>query len=347
MTNKQHLCLRRLVNFFKALGVLSDANLEALEENLTKEAQIDDDSTNICETENFRVERRPSFCSQSLYRLGDDANSIRSRRNIAAEADFAALKLQKLKELILDQAKELKKQKLSLDEKDRELHRLFAENEELRNEILHLTEKLALDVSRIRYLALQASIHGKIELPCSVSQDIGRKGRKCLSENIKDTFEITRLGPTSSKIRRVRINSTSRRSKPKSDGRTHADTEDSSGVPIITPSWRFIHFNPTVVLEGTEDITDDMFTKRHNRLQTEEKRLIRRDRMRERYLEFYRKKSPNEPVDNKKEDGAETYVEAIFISGKVQKLPPVPANKNIPCLRSNSKSSKSLRSRRN
>lgn len=331
MTNKHQLCLRRLVNFFKALGVLSEANLETLEKNLTKEAQFGDDSTNVSETENFRDEIRPGFDSQTINRLNEDANSFRSRRNVCAEADFTALKLQKLKELILDQAKELKKQKLSLDEKDRELHRLFAENEELRSEILHLTEKLALDVARN-----------------SASQSCSRKRRKCSSENAKETFEITRLSPTSSKIRRVRVDSFCRMNEQRLDGRQCGDTEDCSGASIITPCWRFLPYSPTVVLEGTEDITDDMFTKRHNRLQIEEKRLIRRDRMRERYLEFYRKKSTGDPVDCKKDDTEEPYVEAIFISGKVQKFPPVPPNKNIPRLRSNSKrSSRSLRSRRN
>lgn len=64
---------------------------------------------------------------------------------------------------------------------------------------------------------------------------------------------------------------------------TELSSLKSENINVIVPSFRIKNFNARYKIEGTENLNDDTYTKRHQKLENEEIKIQKWDRMRQRH----------------------------------------------------------------
>lgn len=124
----KEVCLRRLVNFFNAIGVLGEDNANA--------APSTDALTNMNKSFSTKKPALKLYTPQKSGRenqgfttLNYNTTELIKNNSDSTIYSLSSLKLEKLKALILDQARELKIQKNTIDQQLMEVNVLRAENE--------------------------------------------------------------------------------------------------------------------------------------------------------------------------------------------------------------------------
>lgn len=105
------------------------------------------------------------------------------------------------------------------------------------------------------------------------------------------------------------------------------DVEVSCQEEILVPSWRLRHLSTLYVMEGTENLDDRVFLKRHQKFETEEKRRKRWDIQRLKDLQLLRKRQMKEEASQAKAQDIVTFLprtdRALYI--EVNDMVPVSA----------------------
>lgn len=249
----------------------------------------------------------------------DSNRPYRSQKSTNSE-NFAALKN--------DYVKLLEQQKLDLEQKDLELQQLRQDNEKLKNQV----DKLEKDYDSINK-AYQKYKEIEVKRKLNVKRAAAVKKRKILAIKLnrkkkvfkkEDPVEIITT-PRLSKINA--INSITTHNQPASSAviednkknkpvNNHEDASNGSSSTseniILVPSYREKVFTPLYRIEGTENITDEIYLKRHQKHENEEKQIKKWDMRRQRedfermkLIQKQRKKSTsatvqtNDQIDDK------------------------------------------------
>lgn len=250
----------------------------------------------------------------------DSNRPYRSQKSTNSE-NFAALKN--------DYVKLLEQQKLDLEQKDLELQQLRQDNEKLKNQV----DKLEKDNDTINK-AYQKFKEIEVKRKINVKRAAAVKKRKILAiklnrkkkvfEKEEDPVEIIKT-PRLSKINAINSITTHNQPAPNAvieDNKKNKPVNNNEDVSIgssstseniiIVPSYREKVFTPLYRIEGTENITDEIYLKRHQKHENEEKQIKKWDMRRQRedfermkLLQRQRKKSTsatvqtNDQVDDK------------------------------------------------
>lgn len=119
------------------------------------------------------------------------------------------------------------------------------------------------------------------------------KTKAVKDQSNEDTFEETKIIVSKSLFGDEKSRS-SRRSSVNSDINValklmiDKPVEKSPKKQVLVPNWRSVLLKPTYKLEGTENLNDDFYLKRHQKHENEEKLIKKRDlrRQRDEYLKF-------------------------------------------------------------